>query len=675
MSGPRDYDWKHTRVVGDRDAAVPYLSYANKLLGFVKQEAARNDLDVHQITRKLDDGTIVVAEIHGSIPRITIAPKGGASIGTDWAEGLVIVAVDESCVIVEDLEDGRTLGLFESNKTATYAAASTPKGIWATVQPEAYNKVASGNHAQNTRRYGLDGIYDCHLHALSHINEKGESCNWFGQELGNYFYPANILPQQRAIWSVSSRGRMLYDTRADDTNPHGQSMQVMGAAIKDNWLYVATAYAFYVLNYDDIASDPNPQESFVPKGAYAGNFPVRIIRIKLLEALDPETLHAYYAPSEELEVLFYGALHNADCPWVFNEAVTEVVCVARPDENRLLWSYKHGQEGDFFETNDVVPSETHLVHRFNLQTGSMTTEDAGDLVAEDSGNQLRLERTSPTTWDYVYGERRWRAVDTTSDGSFFFRYLAAADLRYGRFVFYCVENFSETRKRRWTEIDADGQVQRDNDGTYASTYRVRELGERLSHLVISAYAMLQLRGCGPLKYVKRFVDNGIDTTDFHPSDDTPGVIINNNDDSISFNAATPPRGIPHVVAPLLLYDVTTSGDDVQVMFGGVAYCQAIYNFDPDKEFEVVYFPRDLPDEPSSLNSRAWYVQTYIRDCAIGFTKDRAVVYGEIGYGLPVKYMTNANVTAVTGDLARFSAWGAQVWGKPPVSQKRRYIKN
>lgn len=78
MPAARDSDWAHVHVAGgDRAAAEPYLPYARKLLGFVKQDAQANRLRTHQATKQLPDGALVVAEIVGDIPRITITPPPG----------------------------------------------------------------------------------------------------------------------------------------------------------------------------------------------------------------------------------------------------------------------------------------------------------------------------------------------------------------------------------------------------------------------------------------------------------------------------------------------------------------------------------------------------------------------------------------------------------------------
>ena len=74
MPAGRDTDWTHVRVVGERAAAAPYLSFGRKLLGYVKQDAAHNGLQTHKVSKQLPDGALVVAEIHGKQPIITIVP-------------------------------------------------------------------------------------------------------------------------------------------------------------------------------------------------------------------------------------------------------------------------------------------------------------------------------------------------------------------------------------------------------------------------------------------------------------------------------------------------------------------------------------------------------------------------------------------------------------------------
>lgn len=104
MSAARFTDWTHTRVVGTPAAAAPYIGEARKLLGFVWEEARRNRLGVHQVTRKLPDGAVIIAEKHGTIPRMTIIPPQSVSGGVKHIRLRAFVHSNERIVVI-DLED------------------------------------------------------------------------------------------------------------------------------------------------------------------------------------------------------------------------------------------------------------------------------------------------------------------------------------------------------------------------------------------------------------------------------------------------------------------------------------------------------------------------------------------------------------------------------------------
>lgn len=86
MPAGRDTDWTHVRVVGDKNKAAPYVSFGRKLLGFVKEDAAHNGLQTHKVTKRLSDGALVVAEIHGKQLIITIVPPSSIALGVKRME-------------------------------------------------------------------------------------------------------------------------------------------------------------------------------------------------------------------------------------------------------------------------------------------------------------------------------------------------------------------------------------------------------------------------------------------------------------------------------------------------------------------------------------------------------------------------------------------------------------
>lgn len=79
MSGPRFSGWHHKQGAG-QSGEDAYRPEAAKLLGAVVQEAARNGLQTHQMQRRYPDGTVIIAELIGGIPRTTIIPAGGKPV-------------------------------------------------------------------------------------------------------------------------------------------------------------------------------------------------------------------------------------------------------------------------------------------------------------------------------------------------------------------------------------------------------------------------------------------------------------------------------------------------------------------------------------------------------------------------------------------------------------------
>lgn len=76
MSGPRYSGWTPIVVVGDREVAAQHVPEARKLLGFVLEEAKRNGLGIANLRRELQDGTVLLAEKIGELPRVTIIARG-----------------------------------------------------------------------------------------------------------------------------------------------------------------------------------------------------------------------------------------------------------------------------------------------------------------------------------------------------------------------------------------------------------------------------------------------------------------------------------------------------------------------------------------------------------------------------------------------------------------------
>lgn len=72
FGGPRDSEWTHIRVVGDRAAAAKYVPLARVLLGAAKAAVKTGVIKLSVLRRRLNNGVEIYAEMAGGIPRVVI---------------------------------------------------------------------------------------------------------------------------------------------------------------------------------------------------------------------------------------------------------------------------------------------------------------------------------------------------------------------------------------------------------------------------------------------------------------------------------------------------------------------------------------------------------------------------------------------------------------------------
>lgn len=340
MPAARDYDWKHTRVIGEKADAVPYLSFANKLLGYVKQDAAYNQLGTHSITKQLPDGAVITAEIHGAIPRVTITPpKGGAGQPLVGLDRFVVLASGDGLMDgidpqypeqwldvpgVTRKEDSGWCTRFYDADVSTFAAFEGTKGIYSAIQGrDAFRR--------GVPRYGN----------LDHRNKDGYRVSWYGPSsrscADGYVNPA-------VIWrtKVFMHGRMLLDTMEYQTaSPEtgvlagGENMVVYGAGYYGGHLYVVQGQT--------VDTSPNSAPSY-PVGAgyitdptaFNGSSPVPetmfLCRYAVAEGGPPGALVQHRVVKNSREVLWSANFVGRDPqPWHFNPDCTEATSFTSVD--------------------------------------------------------------------------------------------------------------------------------------------------------------------------------------------------------------------------------------------------------------------------------------------------------------------------------------------------------
>lgn len=339
MAG-RYFDWTHVRTPGgDRAAASPYIGDARKLLGEVFEQAEVNGLGVHAISRQLDDGTVIVAEKHGDIPRVTIVPVGteGAEKRTEGDDAFVTWARtedtpdgidDDHPQLIHRVEDSEWVTLFYDQDIEGFADFQRRKGTYQT-QDQIPVFPAGVTHAGN----------------VDWVGEAGVRVSWHGPS-SRYFLDAYVQPRSQYGTKVFILGQVLLD--ADqymaDSDEEFAERWVLGAALSP------ALDTLYVVHAD------------LPVGVtLTGNAPARTVMTFSPFPVPPEedtgsgtcpiaTAICSYslgptgsasAPGRAVvpgsrKVLAYQIIERAINPWFFNWRASEAVSVAFPESTAVI---------------------------------------------------------------------------------------------------------------------------------------------------------------------------------------------------------------------------------------------------------------------------------------------------------------------------------------------------
>lgn len=288
-SGGRYEDWTHVTVVGNPAAAAPYLAEGRKMLGYVWDEAKRNNLGVHQLTRTMADGTIIVAEKHGSIPRITIMPvEGGGDERKNRIRGFVCKPTSATFPngFNPDKPEAAIVSSGESEWATLYFDRRDPP--WEDVPgPKSTYPRIGGQPAfpEGLTKYGN----------VDWIGKKEERVSWIGSDLR--YFPTGILIGSTQVFRG---GKVLFDT-TDSSYPG----DVRGACIRGmNLLVVTATLSAYDMN---------------------GSSTYTLMRVGLLPAPPSDGLPNLIANPSDIEMLWQG-VHGLDpSSFFFNQSGT-VAC-------------------------------------------------------------------------------------------------------------------------------------------------------------------------------------------------------------------------------------------------------------------------------------------------------------------------------------------------------------
>lgn len=289
-SGGRYIDWTHVTVVGNPAAAAPHVAEGRKMLGYVWDEAKRNNLGVHQLTRTMADGTVIVAEKHGDIPRITIMPvEGGGDTRKNRIRGFVCKPTSQ------DFPEG-----FNPDFPEAAIVSDGDAGSWATLYYDRRDppwEDIPGGKSTYPNIGGLPGFPDglTKYGNVDWIGDKEERVSWMGSDL-RYIYARPQSTDNR----VFRAGKVLLNV--PDTEWSGI---VRGACIRGMNLLVVIA------SQTDYGSN--------------GESTYRLIRVPLAPAPPEDGLANLVSIPGDAESLWTATLGRDPASFFFNQSGT-VAC-------------------------------------------------------------------------------------------------------------------------------------------------------------------------------------------------------------------------------------------------------------------------------------------------------------------------------------------------------------
>lgn len=392
-SGPRYTDWSHLHVRGgDKDAAAPYIPAARKLLGFVMSEAKRAGLGVYKLERVLPDGTIIIAEKIGDIPRMTIIPGGRAAPKElRTLEGFFFARrngadVDATSVVLrppsDDAEDSKWVVAFYSDESDGYDLVpederSTYMDVFGQKAKEPWERLETGG-----------GIWV--------DRDTKEAVTWFRGYLG--YWPMHYRhPATNYARAVSIYGHLVYSTPYDE-------WRVLAAAKRGMYLYVLIAENLGALNppVRPGAADESGQAWF-SQPFTDDLYTYSLWRYPLSVETQPDTLIDTYkaAQHEDADQLWQGDLELAYGAWSFNADCTSVVTVQLPrrcilklhtylDVPHNLWAHSRDSWPDYPEV-EAQRIELTIEHGAEGPPSvSMSQSLAAETIAEEDGKILKF---------------------------------------------------------------------------------------------------------------------------------------------------------------------------------------------------------------------------------------------------------------------------------------------
>lgn len=317
----RHHNWTHVHVVGDRDQASAYLPEARKLLGQVIEDAQHNGLQTHQMTRRYQDGAVIVAEVRGGIPRVTITPpaREGEDPRPEPPDDFVVWA--------------RALGLDDGiDPVHPQQILKSPGRAW---RPYVFNDDVPLGYREGT----YAGIFPRGLRHAGNIDWKGASgvrLSWYGPS-ARTFLDAYVNTDRIYGRRVFCMGQVLLDTDeyADEAPEQDHPRRyVLGAGIHEASGQLLVVQSTTGEGYTDLSPIPQQTLRVADPMVYHEDTRISVYSYQLEVEPDAAGVQRYrVVPGSRVERAFLDSGYRE--PWFFNEDGSEAVVHYTVPENTV----------------------------------------------------------------------------------------------------------------------------------------------------------------------------------------------------------------------------------------------------------------------------------------------------------------------------------------------------
>ncbi|WP_394539902.1 hypothetical protein PRJ39_04670 [Lysobacter enzymogenes] len=369
------------------------MPFARKVLGAVVADASHLGLRTHQMTKTLSDGTVVIGELRGGIPRMTImppplsAPPADPVRGKDdfvvWARDVAHPQGLDDRTPQQILRPGWTTFFYDA-KTEGYDAFAGKKGTYRGLFPHGLRYAAN----------------------LDWRSPDDERIQWYGPS-SRYFVDGYRRPlAQYGRW-VFCLGQVLLDVDryCEISQIDFPQRSVLGAAFDGRGLVVVLA----ALSEVTWAAAP-PLASARPDGwaspsYYMGEVPLALRRFEMvIDPAAPGPMKRHVLAGSH-QTLWEGALPRATAPWHFDPAGRVAVSHVPPNSAQTV------QRGEEWLRPDAA--HTRLQLTVGANGTARLTRAAVSLPAGD-GASAALAEDGPATLEVV---RRGRGLAYRMDGA------------------------------------------------------------------------------------------------------------------------------------------------------------------------------------------------------------------------------------------------------------------